>query len=72
VFERSDAASGNSVVVAVNRGKVTITSVVDAPQVWGATAKVTEALTGDAVSVDLGRIAVTVPARTARVYIKKG
>ena len=71
VFERSDAASGNSVVVAINRGKVPITSVVDAPRAWGATAKVTEALTGAAVSVDLGRIAVTVPPRTARVYVRK-
>ncbi|HEX7373404.1 MAG TPA: alpha-amylase family glycosyl hydrolase, partial [Steroidobacteraceae bacterium] len=71
VFERNDAATGNAVVVAVNRGQVTITSVVDAPQAWGATAKVTEALTGATVGVDLGRIAVTVPARTARVYIKK-
>ncbi len=71
VFERSDEATGNAVVVAVNRGQVTITSVVDAPPAWGAQAKATEVLTGATVEIDRGRIAVTVPARTAAVYVKK-
>ncbi len=71
VFERTDAASGNSVVVAINRGRTTITSVVDAPAAWGAKTRAIEALTGATVDVDLGRIAVTVPARTAAVFLQR-
>ena len=71
VFERTDAASGNSVVVAINRGRTTITSVVDAPAAWGAKTRAIEALSGATVDVDLGRIAVTVPARTAAVFLQR-
>jgi alpha-amylase len=71
VFERSDAASGNAVVVAINRGKSEITSVVDAPQAWGASGEAQDAVGGAKLEVNAGRIAVNVPPRTARVYIKK-
>jgi hypothetical protein len=71
VFERSDSASGNAVVVAINRGKTEITSVVDAPTAWGASGEATDAISGAKLSVNAGRIAVNAPPRTARVYIKK-
>ena len=71
VFERSDAASGNAVVVAINRGKSEITSVVDAPAAWGASGEAQDAVGGAKLEVNAGRIAVNVPPRTARVYIKK-
>jgi alpha-amylase len=71
VFERSDAASGNAVVVAVNRGSKEITSVVDAPQGWGASGEAVDAIGGVKMAVNAGRIAVNVPPHTARVYIKK-
>jgi glycosidase len=71
VFERSDAASGNAVVVAVNRGSKEITSVVDAPQAWGASGEAVDAIGGVKMAVNAGRIAVNVPPHTARVYIKK-
>jgi alpha-amylase len=71
VFERSDATSGNAVVVAVNRGKTEVTSVVDAPQAWGTSGEAADAITGVKLSVNAGRIAVNVPPRAARVYIKK-
>ena len=71
VFERSDAASGSAVVVAINRGQKEITSVVDAPQAWGASGEALDAISGAKMSVNAGRIAVNVPPRAARVYIKK-
>jgi alpha-amylase len=66
VFERHDAEAGNAVVVAVNRGKVEGRATVDAPASWAAGAR--EALTGDAVLVEGGRLEVVVPPRQARVY----
>jgi alpha-amylase len=68
VFERSDAASGNAVVVAVNRGAAEAAVTVPAPAAWqGSTVK--DAITGAAASVADGQLAVTVPARQARVYV---
>ena len=71
VFERSDATAGNAVVVAINRGKTEVTSVVDAPQAWGASGEASDVLSGVKLAVNAGRIAVNVPPRAARVYIKK-
>jgi len=70
VFERSDAASGNAVVVAVNRGKADASAVVDLPAAWAGAAVVQDSLSGAAVPLDAGRLGVSVPARQARIYLR--
>jgi glycosidase len=67
VFERSDAETGNHVVVAVNRGGQQASAAVDAPAAWGGAA--IEAITGAAAPIDAGKLAVTVPPRQARVFV---
>lgn len=67
VFERHDAATGNAVVVAVNRGQAEARASVDAPAAWGGGAR--EAMTGSPVVLDGGRLEVVVPPRQARVYV---
>ncbi len=68
VFQRTDDASGDAVVVAVNRGQAEATVSVPAPAAWQGTA-VREVLGGTAATVTDGRLAVNVPARQARVYV---
>jgi glycosidase len=68
VFERADASSGNAVVVAVNRGRTDASVNVPAPAGWqGATIK--DAMTGAPATLSGDQLAVTVPARQARVYV---
>jgi alpha-amylase len=69
VFERHDAAAGNAVVVAVNRGRTEARATVDAPAAWGGSAG--EAITGAAATLDGGRLDLVVPPRQARVYVKR-
>jgi alpha-amylase len=68
VFERTDAASGNAAVVAVNRGTSEATVQVPAPAAWQGAA-VRDALTGATGAVAGGQLTVTVPPRAARVYV---
>ncbi|HET7202290.1 MAG TPA: alpha-amylase family glycosyl hydrolase [Steroidobacteraceae bacterium] len=68
VFERTDPASGNAVIVAVNRGQVEATGAVPAPPAWQGGA-VKDVVTGAAAALSGGQLAVTVPARQARVYV---
>jgi alpha-amylase len=70
VFERSDAASGNAVVVAVNRGKADASAVVDLPAAWAGATTVEDSLSGASVALDAGRLGVSVPARQARIYLR--
>jgi hypothetical protein len=70
VFERTDAASGNAVVVAVNRGTTEAKARVPAPALWQGTSAI-EALAGNAVDTSGGQLSVTVPARQARVYVSR-
>jgi glycosidase len=69
VFERFDAAAGNAVVVAVNRGKAEASAAVAAPAAW--IGPVGEVLTGAAASVIDGQLKVVVPPRQARVYLSQ-
>jgi len=69
VFERFDAAAGNAVVVAVNRGQAEASASVAAPAAW--TGAVGEALTGAAAAVADGKLNIVVPPRQARVYVPK-
>jgi glycosidase len=69
VFERFDAAAGNAVVVAVNRGKAEASAAVAAPAAW--TGPVGEVLTGAAAAVSGGQLKVVVPPRQARVYVSQ-
>jgi len=69
VYERADAAAGNAVVVAVNRGRTEARATVDAPAAWGGAAG--EVITGAAAVVDGGRLDLVVPPRQARVYLKR-
>jgi len=69
VFERFDAAAGNAVVVAVNRGQTEASVSVDAPAAWrGAVSEVTQ---GTAAKVDGGRLNLVVPPRQARVFVSE-
>jgi alpha-amylase len=70
VFERSDAASGNAVVVAVNRGTADASALVDAPQAWSGAATVAESLSGTSVALAAGKLNVAVPAQQARIYVR--
>jgi alpha-amylase len=70
VFERADAASGNAVVVAINRGAAEASVSVPAPTAWQG-GKVRDAVTGGAATVAEDQLAVTVPARQARVYVRE-
>lgn len=70
VFARRDAASGNAVVVAVNRGAQSATAAITPPAEWGPTAAIRdewngEVLAGSARSGE--RIELTVAPRQARI-----
>jgi alpha-amylase len=67
VFLRRDAASGDAVLVAVNRGEGTSVAAVEAPQEWRGRAP-TELLSGEPLPGDPLRLTVTLPPKTARLY----
>jgi alpha-amylase len=67
VFERSDAASGNAVVVAVNRGTADASVTVPAPTIW-ADAVPTDVLAMTKATRDGANLTLSVPARTAQVW----
>jgi len=69
VYERLDAAAGNAVVVAVNRGNAEARVAVDAPSAWGGAAG--EVISGSAAVVADGRLDVVVPPRQARIFVKR-
>jgi glycosidase len=68
VFERADAASGNTVVVAVNRGAAEETASVAAPAGWSGAR---ESLSGAELGVAGGMLTLVVPPRSAQVYVKQ-
>ena len=68
VFERADAASGNTVVVAVNRGAAEATASVAAPSGWS---RALESLSGAELGVDGGMLTLVVPPRSAQVFVKQ-
>jgi alpha-amylase len=70
VFERTDPASGNAVVVAVNRGAADASANVPAPARWQG-GRVSDAVTGAAATLAGDQLAVTVPARQARVFVRE-
>lgn len=68
VFAREDPASGDAVIVAINRGADSAAASVPMPERWrGATVR--EALTGAPAQLDDGRLAVKAPPRMAQVYV---
>lgn len=66
VFQRSDAASGDVVIVAVNRGAEVLDAEVPAPEAWQGSG--TEAVTGQPVRVSGGTLPVSVPPMSIRVF----
>jgi alpha-amylase len=58
-FLREDAASGDAVVVVLNRGATAATATFDRPRGWGAAAPAE--LLGTPLKVDAGRVTVEVP-----------
>ena len=66
VFLRRDGASGDAVVVAVNRGAEPAAAGFDAPAEWGS-GPVADAWSGEEVARAGARVEVTVPARGARI-----
>jgi alpha-amylase len=73
VFAREDAASGDAVVVAVNRGDAPLEVTVDRPAGWGSAAA-RDALACGATAADdgPGRARLQVPARSAAIFAKYG
>ena len=67
VFLRRDAASGDAVLVAVNRGEGTSVAEVEAPAEWRGRPP-TELLSGEPLEGDPLRLTVALPPRTARLY----
>jgi alpha-amylase len=68
VFAREDEASGDAVIVAVNRGTDAAVAVVPLPERWHGLA-VREALSGAPAMLEDGRLAIKAPPRTAQVYV---
>jgi alpha-amylase len=66
VFRRRDAASGDAVVVAVNRGAQPATAAFEAPAEWG-DRPVADAVSGKAVPRNGGQVEVAVEARSVAV-----
>jgi alpha-amylase len=70
VFERHDAASGNTVVVAVNRGKTEGRASVAVPSAWSG-GDVGEVITSAPADIGGGQLGIVVPPRQARVYVRR-
>jgi glycosidase len=70
VFAREDATGGDAAVVAVNRGREQASATVPAMPAW-AGAAIIDALSGESARADAGTLAVSVPARSARVYVSR-
>jgi glycosidase len=68
VFSKRDEASGDAVVVAVNRGTAPATAAFDAPTGWGA-APVRDAWREEEISRTGGRIEAQVAPRDARIFV---
>jgi len=71
VFLQSDEASGDAVVVAINRGAAPATASFDAPAGWG-TAPVRDVWRGEAVPRTGSRIEAAVAPRSARIFAVEG
>ena len=70
VFERSDAAGGDRVLVALNRGAAAATAVVPAPDGWSGDAA-SDALSGEQAPRHGAELELNVPPRTARIYVNR-
>jgi glycosidase len=70
VFERSDAETGNAVVVAINRASAPTSVTVPVPSGWGEGA-IVDGLSGAAATREGASLVADVPARTARIYVVK-
>ena len=68
VFERADATSGNTVIVAVNRGTAEASAGVAAPADW---TRARESLGGAELDLDGGVLRLVVPPRSAQVYVRQ-
>jgi glycosidase len=68
VFERSDPAGADRVLVALNRGAAPAEAVVPAPDGWASGAGL-DALSGERAERSGADIKISVPARAARIYV---
>jgi len=68
VFERSDQASDNRVIVAINRGSSEASATVEAPQSW---LSARDALNGSEAGVENSLLRVVVPPRQANIYVRE-
>jgi alpha-amylase len=68
VYQQHDAATGDVVAVAINRGAQAATAAVTLPEPWRGRA-VTDALDGSAVPMAGDRLELAVPGRSARLLI---
>jgi alpha-amylase len=70
VFERSDAAGTDRVLVALNRGAARAEAVLPAPEGWPGDAG-TDALSGEKAERTGVDLKLDVPPRTARIYVNR-
>jgi alpha-amylase len=68
VFAREHEASGDAVVVAINRGKDVAVASVPLPELWRGRAP-REALGGAPAPTHDGQLTVRVPPRSAQIYV---
>ena len=66
VFQRQHAESGDTVIVAANRGSAELQADIQTPSGW--TGSVTEAVTGSAIEGAGDKFPVTVPGMSVRIY----
>lgn len=69
VFMRLDQASGDSVIIAVNRGDEPAAMSVARPLSWGSEAQIIEVMAGDEVAAAEGVIESVVPPVSARIFV---
>lgn len=72
VFLRSDAASGDAVVVAVNRGSEPASARIDRPAAWGGADRAFDAWNREPIAIGSATFDLTVPPRSARVLVAGG
>jgi alpha-amylase len=66
IFQRTDQATGEAVIVAVNRGDTEASAAVGAPAGWPVTVR--ETMTGQQVPVAGGKLAASAPGMSIRIF----
>ena len=71
VFARRDSASGDAVLVAVNRGATPAAATLAMPHEWGAAPRVSDVWNRAAIETVDGKLAMSVAPRSARIVVRE-